>query len=92
MSAEEQSDPGATPVEGERGELVVVANRLPVHRIDGGWETSPGGLVSALMPILQRRKGVWVGWAGTATGELAPFTHDGLFNVPVPLSEEEVRD
>jgi len=71
---------------------VVVANRLPVHRADGGWETSPGGLVSALMPILQRRKGVWVGWAGTATGELAPFAHDGLFNVPVPLSEEEVRD
>jgi trehalose 6-phosphate synthase len=79
-------------IKGEQGELVVVANRLPVHRTDSGWETSPGGLVSALMPILQRRRGVWVGWAGTATSELAAFTHDGLYNVPVPLSEEEVRD
>ena len=79
-------------IEGEQGELVVVANRLPVHRTDSGWETSPGGLVSALMPILQRRRGVWVGWAGTATSEPAAFTHDGLYNVPVPLSEEEVRD
>jgi uncharacterized protein YbcI len=92
MSADEQSGSERAPAEGERGELVVVANRLPVHRADGGWETSPGGLVSALMPILQRRKGVWVGWAGTASGDLAPFTHDGLSNVPVPLSEEEVRD
>jgi trehalose 6-phosphate synthase len=77
---------------GERGDVVVVANRLPVHRTDSGWETSPGGLVSALMPILQRRQGVWVGWAGTSTGELAAFTHDGLFNVPVSLSADEVRD
>jgi trehalose 6-phosphate synthase len=92
MLADEQSGSERAPAEGERGELVVVANRLPVHRADGGWETSPGGLVSALMPILQRRKGVWVGWAGTASGDLAPFTHDGLSNVPVPLSEEEVRD
>jgi trehalose-6-phosphate synthase len=40
---------------GERGDLVVVANRLPVHRTDNGWETSPGGLVSALMPMLHPR-------------------------------------
>ena len=77
---------------GERGDLVVVANRLPVHATDQGWETSPGGLVSALMPILQQRKGVWVGWAGTASDDVASFTHDGLVNVPVPLSAEEVRD
>ncbi len=75
-----------------RGDLVVVANRLPVHRTADGWVTSPGGLVSALLPLLQRRKGVWVGWAGTAAGELPPFAHDGLFNVPVPLSADEIRD
>lgn len=75
-----------------RGDLVVVANRLPVHHTAEGWETSPGGLVSALMPLLQRRKGAWVGWAGSSAGDLAPFTHDGLFNVPVPLSADEVRD
>jgi trehalose 6-phosphate synthase len=74
------------------GDLVVVANRLPVHNTPTGWETSPGGLVSALMPLLQSRQGVWVGWAGSSSGDLAPFTHDGLQNVPVPLSAEEIRD
>ena len=77
---------------GERGDLVVVANRLPVHRTDNGWETSPGGLVSALMPMLQRRQGVWVGWPGSGAGDLATFIHDSLHNVPVPLSDNEVRD
>jgi trehalose 6-phosphate synthase len=88
------SEHSAAPAEAEagRGELVVVANRLPVHRTDGGWETSPGGLVSALMPLLQQRQGVWIGWGGTASGEVAPFRHDGLFNVPVSLSADEVRD
>ncbi len=78
----------------DRGELVVIANRLPVHRSAAGtgWETSPGGLVSALMPILREHKGVWIGWAGSAEPALEPFEHDGLFNVPVSLSADEVRD
>ena len=34
-------------------DLVVVANRLPFRRADdGGWTTSPGGLVAALAPAL----------------------------------------
>jgi trehalose 6-phosphate synthase len=75
-----------------RGDLVVVANRLPVHRSGAGgpWETSPGGLVSALLPILRQRRGIWVGWAGSAEADLGPFTHDGLENVPVSLTAEEV--
>lgn len=77
---------------GERGDLVVVANRLPVHRTDNGWETSPGGLVSALMPMLQRRQGVWVGWPGSEAADLTPFIYDSLHNVPVPLSDTEIRD
>jgi trehalose 6-phosphate synthase len=76
----------------KHGELVVVANRLPVHRTESGWETSPGGLVSALMPLLQKRHGIWVGWAGSGSGDLASFHHDGIANVPVPLSDDEVRD
>ena len=82
------------PVSHDRGDLVVIANRLPVHRsaAGGGWETSPGGLVSALMPILREHKGVWIGWAGSSEPQLEPFEHDGLFNVPVSLSAEEVRD
>jgi trehalose 6-phosphate synthase len=82
------------PVSHDRGDLVVIANRLPVHRsaAGAGWETSPGGLVSALMPILREHKGVWIGWAGSSEPQLEPFEHDGLFNVPVSLSAEEVRD
>jgi trehalose 6-phosphate synthase len=76
------------------GELVVVANRLPVHRRDTSspWETSPGGLVSALMPILREHRGVWVGWAGSLEAAREPFLHDGLFNVPVPISPDEVEN
>ena len=40
-------------------ELVIVANRLPVVRADDGtWEVSPGGLVSALAPIVQAGRGL----------------------------------
>ncbi len=73
------------------GRVVVVANRLPGRRVDDGWETSPGGLVSAMAPILRERAGSWVGWAGDA-GEHAPFDHDGIHQVPVPLSDREVDD
>ena len=42
----------------EELDLVVVANRLPVHRVDCGddatWETSPGGLVSARGVVVWR--------------------------------------
>ena len=51
--------------------FVVVANRLPVERIelpDGSndWRSSPGGLVTAFEPIMHRRRGAWVGWHGAA--------------------------
>ena len=49
--------------------LVVVANRLPIDdnaAPDGAceWRRSPGGLVSALHPILRQTPATWVGWAG----------------------------
>ncbi len=49
--------------------LVIVANRLPVDEAvapDGvrEWRRSPGGLVSALHPILSEARTAWVGWAG----------------------------
>ena len=51
------------------GDAVVIAsNRLPftLHRSTEGLERrpSPGGLVSALEPVLLRRGGTWVGWPG----------------------------
>jgi alpha,alpha-trehalose-phosphate synthase [UDP-forming] len=73
--------------------LTVVANRLPVswNPETDEWEVSPGGLVSALVPILKDRKGSWVGWSGTAASEEEPFDLDGIRQVPVPLSNEEVE-
>ena len=73
-------------------DLVVVANRLPVDRVvddDGevSWRPSPGGLVSALEPIMRRNNGAWIGWPGDASSEAdqdtEPFDHHGLTLVPV---------
>lgn len=72
--------------------IIVAANRLPVRRAESGWERSPGGLVSALAPILQKNNGVWIGWSGVADEEMAPFHHDGIDHIPVGLSTEEVED
>lgn len=78
-------------------EFVVVANRLPVDRVitsDGEetWRTSPGGLVAALEPMMRSVDGAWVGWAGQADLDIAPFDADGIHLVPVALSEQEVAE
>jgi trehalose 6-phosphate synthase len=75
--------------------FVVIANRLPVDRDfnpDGTttWRTSPGGLVSALEPVMRRKGGAWIGWHGAADERLRPFEHDGIRLVPVRLSTQEV--
>ena len=74
--------------------FVVVANRLPVRWVeeDERWATSPGGLVSALSPVLQERHGVWVGWPGTADGPEDTFEVDGIVQKPVSLTEDEIED
>ena len=76
-------------------DFVVVANRLPVDRVteeDGStsWRTSPGGLVTALEPVMRRADGAWVGWSGDAGEAPEPFHEGGMQLVPVPLSEQEV--
>mgnify|MGYP002630079890 CR=1 FL=1 len=77
-------------------DLVVVANRLPVKRVenDNGdleWRTSPGGLVASLAPAIAEFNGVaWLGWTGEdTTRTVAPFVLDGMQLVPVRLSEAE---
>ncbi|BDV30919.1 alpha,alpha-trehalose-phosphate synthase (UDP-forming) [Microbacterium terricola] len=73
-------------------EFVVVANRLPVDRgADGEWNRSPGGLVAALEPVMQRADGAWVGWAGQPDLDIEPFEFDGMLLVPVPLSAEDIE-
>ncbi|GAB2983144.1 hypothetical protein GCM10027282_22660 [Frigoribacterium salinisoli] len=76
--------------------FVVVSNRLPVDRVvdeDGGgsWRHSPGGLVTALEPVMKANDGAWVGWAGQPDLEFEPFEDDGIEIVPVPLSADEVQ-
>jgi trehalose 6-phosphate synthase/phosphatase len=49
--------------------LVVVSNRLPYvlqAKEGGGWVLKPGsgGLVTALLPVLRDRGGIWIGWPG----------------------------
>jgi len=80
-----------------RAELVVVANRLPVDRSlepDGTttWRSSPGGLVTALEPVMRRNEGAWIGWHGSPDETLDAFDHHGLSLVPVPLSSQEVEE
>jgi trehalose 6-phosphate synthase len=75
--------------------FVVVASRLPVDRIeeaDGGtgWRPSPGGLVTALEPVMRKADGVWIGWAGDAGPGPGPFEAGGLRLVGVGLSAEQV--
>jgi alpha,alpha-trehalose-phosphate synthase [UDP-forming] len=75
-------------------ELVIVSNRLPVQRVRRGrilqWETSPGGLVSALSSVLSDHPSTWVGWAGENSEGVGPFTANGVRNWPIPLSKHEL--
>jgi trehalose 6-phosphate synthase len=78
-------------------EFVVVANRLPVdlEKLPDGtkrWKASPGGLVTALEPMLRNRQGAWVGWPGLADADAEPFVDNGLQLHPVRLSAKEVED
>lgn len=78
-------------------QLVVVANRLPVDLTVGAdgaqtWTRSPGGLVSAMEPVMQGADGAWVGWSGAPDVEAEPFDAEGMRLVPVPLTADEVAD
>jgi alpha,alpha-trehalose-phosphate synthase [UDP-forming] len=79
--------------------FVVVANRLPVDvsvtldddgAADLAWQRSPGGLVTALGPVMRSAGGAWVGWGGAPDLELEPFDAEGMRLWPVPLTAEDV--
>lgn len=77
-------------------DLVIVANRLPVDRVeqpDGSttWRTSPGGLVSAIEPVMRSNDGVWMGWPGGTEQDLEPFESEGLSLYPMSMTAEEVE-
>jgi alpha,alpha-trehalose-phosphate synthase [UDP-forming] len=62
---------GQAGIRNKHDRLVVVSNRLPFafERDESGrWigREGAGGLISALLPVLSDRGGVWIGWPGTA--------------------------
>ena len=76
-------------------DFIVVANRLPIdmERLPDGstqWKRSPGGLVTALEPLLRRRRGAWIGWPGIPDADDGPIEQDDMHLWPVRLSAEDV--
>jgi trehalose 6-phosphate synthase len=72
--------------------VIAVANRLPVHRGDEGWELSPGGLVTALRPVMATHSGAWIGWDGGTKGMPETLPDSGIRLLPIGLSAAQVRD
>ncbi|HWH30901.1 MAG TPA: trehalose-6-phosphate synthase [Mycobacteriales bacterium] len=87
-----EKDGAAGAADGSPRPVVAVANRLPVQRGAGGWELSPGGLVTALRPVMMSRSGTWVGWDGGAKGPPARLPDLSVDLAPVGLSTAQVRD
>jgi trehalose 6-phosphate synthase len=78
-------------------DFVVLSNRLPVDHVEAAdgtssWQQSPGGLVTALDPVLRSTSGAWVGWVGQPDLEFEPFESDGINIVPVALSASEIEN
>jgi len=84
--------------------LVVVSNRLPFafkRNGDDKWRVEPGsgGLITALMPVLKKLGGTWIGWPGTSApdGELDQAMETASADLgyhlrPVNLSDEEIHN
>ena len=76
-------------------DLVIVANRLPVDRVAGpdgkmSWRASPGGLVTAIEPVMRAGDGVWIGWPGGTEQHLDPREDDGMRLLPVSMTPAEI--
>ena len=54
------------------------------------WERSPGGLVSAMQPVIERHRAIWVGWDG-GVGRAGRGVRVGKLGIaPVRLNRAEV--
>jgi len=71
--------------------IIILSNRLPVHRAGRTWESSAGGLVTAMKPVLQQCRGTWIGWTGTAGVVPKPFEHDRVHIRAIGVSKKEVE-
>ncbi len=73
--------------------LTVVANRVPIRQTEDGWETSVGGLTTALLPVLEDQGGVWVGMGENPdlpVRQEYPADDPDFLVRRVPLSTEEL--
>ena len=80
--------------------LVVVSNRLPVAiREDeqgSRLRSASGGLVTALAPIMQENRGLWIGWLGrnqpgNVDQMVEQFNQKGSYTIkPLQLTPEEM--
>jgi alpha,alpha-trehalose-phosphate synthase [UDP-forming] len=90
------------------GRLVIVSNREPytiqTHGNEIRIERMPGGLVSALDPVLRQRDGLWICWEGTSkkvvevndvSSDEDSIDWDKIqlpYQIqPVPLTQEEIN-
>lgn len=95
-AVEPEASPDEAPWPVGQHDFVVAACRLPVDLVQGPdgdeWRPSPGGLVSALEPVMRDVDGAWVGWTGAAGAAPEAFEVAGMHLVAVGLSADEVRD
>ena len=99
--ADQEAPSTAEPAPGEAVDtfdFMVVSNRMPVDRCspdepgcEDGWRRSPGGLVTALAPMMTKTDGAWVGWHGAPDEHLEPFSHRGIDLIPVQLSTRDIE-
>jgi alpha,alpha-trehalose-phosphate synthase [UDP-forming] len=91
-----QARPDAEDAPDPPARLIVVSNRLPLRletdATGAHWRPSAGGLVSALTPVLHRRGGVWIGWAGDTNDVDVPDSYEGIALRSVPISADEYDD
>ncbi len=97
MSTNQPPSTSKTVTQHGKYDFIVVSNRLPVdrHKDSNGkdtWRRSPGGLVTALHPVMAKADGAWIGWAGSPDEHVRPFDNNGMRLIPVDLSEEEVQN
>jgi len=86
---------------GGKRRLLVVSNRLPItiDNILSGSKVNdgPGGLVTALAPIVKSVGGVWMGWPGCELSIeikylIEQFSQQQSFNLqPISISQEEEK-
>jgi trehalose 6-phosphate synthase len=71
--------------------VLAVSNRLPVTQTEEGWQLSPGGLATALRPVMAKHSGVWIGWNGGLRDMPASLAQLGVQLLPLSLSAAQVR-